>query len=58
MLFRSAVVGGGKALYRARIVGLTESSAQEACRVLKQKGTDCMAIGPAVTGHSLAAIPN
>ena len=52
-----AVVGGGKALYRARIVGLTEASAQDACRLLRQKGTDCMAIGP-IAGHSLAAAPN
>ena len=52
-----SVIGGGKALYRARIVGLTEASAQEACRLLRQKGTDCMAIGP-IAGHSLAAAPN
>lgn len=52
-----AVIGGGKALYRARIVGLTEASAQSACQLLRQKGTDCMAIGP-VAGHSLAAVPN
>jgi D-alanyl-D-alanine carboxypeptidase len=53
-----AVVGGGKALYRARIVGLTESSAQNACRLLRKSGTDCMAISPASAGHSLAAVPN
>lgn len=53
-----AVVGGRKVLYRARIVGLSEATAQEACRLLRQKGTDCMAIGPATTGHSLAAVPN
>ena len=52
-----SVIGGGKALYRARIVGLTEASAQEACRLLRQKGTDCMAMGP-VAGHNLAAVPN
>jgi D-alanyl-D-alanine carboxypeptidase len=51
-----AVVGGGKALYRARIVGLTESSAQEACRLLKRGGTDCMAIHPSAS--SVAAVPN
>ena len=52
-----AIVGGGKALYRARIVGLTESSAQEACRLLRQRGTDCMAIKPSVSSN-LAAVPN
>jgi D-alanyl-D-alanine carboxypeptidase len=53
-----AVVGTGKTLYRARIVGLSEASAQEACRFLRQKGTDCVTIGPASAGHSLAAVPN
>jgi D-alanyl-D-alanine carboxypeptidase len=51
-----AVAGGGKALYRARIIGLTQSTAQEACRVLRQKGTDCMAMAP--SGGNVAAIPN
>jgi D-alanyl-D-alanine carboxypeptidase len=53
-----AVIGGGKALYRARIVGLTEATAQESCRLLKQRGTDCMAIGPSASSHSVAAVPN
>jgi D-alanyl-D-alanine carboxypeptidase len=48
--------GGGKALYRARIIGLTQSTAQQACRLLKQKGTDCMAMAP--SGRNLAAAPN
>jgi D-alanyl-D-alanine carboxypeptidase len=51
-----AIVGGGKALYRARIVGLTESSAQQACRLLRRNGTDCMAIRPSAS--SMAAVPN
>jgi D-alanyl-D-alanine carboxypeptidase len=50
-----AVAGGGKALYRARIIGLTQASAQEACRLLKQKGTDCMPMAP--SGRNLAAVP-
>jgi D-alanyl-D-alanine carboxypeptidase len=53
-----AVVGSSKALYRARIVGLSEASAQEACRLLRQKGTDCVTISPTAAGHSLAAVPN
>jgi D-alanyl-D-alanine carboxypeptidase len=51
-----AVAGGGKALYRARIIGLTQASAQEACRLLRQKGTDCMPMAP--SGRNLAAVPN
>ncbi|MGE5537199.1 MAG: D-alanyl-D-alanine carboxypeptidase family protein [Gemmatimonas sp.] len=51
-----AVAGGGKALYRARIIGLTQASAQEACRVLRQKGTDCMPMAP--SGRNVAAVPN
>ncbi|HTI86428.1 MAG TPA: D-alanyl-D-alanine carboxypeptidase family protein [Alphaproteobacteria bacterium] len=51
-----AVAGGGKALYRARIIGLTQSTALEACRMLRQKGTDCMAMAP--SGGNLAAVPN
>jgi D-alanyl-D-alanine carboxypeptidase len=53
-----AVIGGGKTLYRARIIGLTESSAQDACRLLRKKGTNCMAIGPAAASNNLAAVPN
>jgi D-alanyl-D-alanine carboxypeptidase len=51
-----AVAGGGKALYRARIIGLTQASAQEACKLLRQKGTDCMPMAP--SGRNLAAVPN
>lgn len=51
-----AVVGGRKALYRARIVGLTASTAQQACKLLKRTGTDCMAIAPSASS-SVAAVP-
>lgn len=51
-----AVIGSRKALYRARIVGLTASTAREACKLLKRGGTDCMAIAPS-SSSSVAAVP-
>jgi D-alanyl-D-alanine carboxypeptidase len=37
---------GSKKMHRARITGLTEHQAHDACRLLGHRGTDCVAIGP------------
>jgi D-alanyl-D-alanine carboxypeptidase len=39
---------GSKAMHRARITGLTEHQAHDACRLLGHRGTVCVAIGPDV----------
>jgi D-alanyl-D-alanine carboxypeptidase len=36
-----------KSLYRARLVGMTETQARAACRVLERKGVDCRPLSPA-----------
>ena len=40
----SEIVSGGRTLYRARLVGLTEDRARDACRVLSQERIDCVAL--------------
>jgi D-alanyl-D-alanine carboxypeptidase len=41
---QGASSGPGK--FRARLVGLTQTQAREACRVLDQRDMDCMTVGP------------
>jgi D-alanyl-D-alanine carboxypeptidase len=41
---QGASTGPGK--FRARLVGLTQPQAREACRVLDQRDMDCMTVGP------------
>jgi D-alanyl-D-alanine carboxypeptidase len=36
----------GPSRFRARLVGLTQAQAREACRVLDQRDMDCMTVGP------------
>jgi D-alanyl-D-alanine carboxypeptidase len=36
-----------KSLYRARLVGVSEKDARQACRVLERKGVDCRPLSPA-----------
>jgi D-alanyl-D-alanine carboxypeptidase len=36
-----------KSLYRARLVGVSEKEARQACRVLERKGVDCRPLSPA-----------
>jgi hypothetical protein len=43
MVETSAAPKGGR-LYRARLAGLTESRAAEACRMLKQKSMNCLVV--------------
>jgi D-alanyl-D-alanine carboxypeptidase len=41
---QGAASGPGK--FRARLVGLTQAQARDACRVLDQRDMDCMTVGP------------
>lgn len=41
---QGASTGPGR--FRARLVGLTQTQAREACRVLDQRDMDCMTVGP------------
>lgn len=43
-IVQGAASGPGK--FRARLVGLTQTQAREACRVLDQRDMDCMTVGP------------
>ena len=42
----SPVVDGAKPLYRARLIGLKREQAERACRVLKRRRMDCLALPP------------
>ena len=44
--FTMAAQSGDAMIYRARFSGFTESHAREACKVLKAKGLDCLALAP------------
>ena len=44
--FTMAAESGDAMIYRARFSGFTESHAREACKVLKAKGLDCLALAP------------
>ena len=44
--FTMAVESGNAMLYRARFSGFTETHAREACKVLAEKGLDCLPLAP------------
>ena len=44
--FTMAVESGDAMLYRARFSGFTETHAREACKVLAEKGLDCLPLAP------------
>jgi D-alanyl-D-alanine carboxypeptidase len=44
--FTMAAQSGDNMIYRARFSGFTENHAREACKALKEKGLDCLALAP------------